>query len=241
MKRQLKKIFAGTLTLALAACGSAGTSNDQGVSFTLYGMFRDSACTQGLSGLAIQLSTDAETNGSGVGGLASVGLQNNLAQAIRTRRAFMKYYVEGAQVQPPTTSQPLGSFLGPGTKTPNSSLPDSISGGTGEGAAAGLASVGCSEIDLVPAEILSYLNFNKDTLPELPYKMRVEVTVTGIGTAGDEYATNPIDVFVEVLEDNIITPSPADGGGAAAIDESGVELLENLGENSEIIPIEDVE
>ncbi len=247
MKRIFKSLAAMALIAGLSSCGSAGSGNDQGVSFTLYGTFRDATCSQGLTGLLVPLSSDPESNGSGTGSVAALGLQNNLAQAIRTRRVFMKYYVEGAQVQPPSTSQPLGLFLGPGTINDNSSLPDSITGGSGESAeqlpaaaasTRAIANTGCAEFFAVPSEILSYLNLNRDTLPELPYKMRVELSVYGIGTAGDEYVTNPLDLYVEVLEDNIIAPTSPD----SETDESALEeaFSDESGTNTEIIPVDEV-
>lgn len=235
MKNKLKIIknaLIASLTFSsLFGCGSAGSSNDQGVSFTLYGMFQDSACSTGLSGAGVQLSTDPESNGSGVGVVAALGLQNNLAQGIRTRRAYLKYYVEGSDIQPPPTSQALGLFLGPGFKSPNSSLPDSFGG------SASLPSSGCAQFELVPPEILSYLNLNRNKFPELPYKMRVEVSVSGIGTAGDEYTTNPLDVPLEVVQDNIIAPSPAETATAGSAGTDSTTQVIASDENTEVIPV----
>lgn len=209
-----KVLLVGFGISALLGCGSSGSSNDQGVSFTLYGMFQDNACTTGFSGGAIQLSTDTESNGSGVGALASLGLQNNMAQGIRTRRVYLSYFVEGSDLQPPPTSQALGLFLGPGFDTPNSSLPDTVQA---------LPNVGCGQFELVPPEILSYLNLNRSRFPELPYKMSVQVTVSGIGTAGDEIITNVLDVPLEVVEDNIIAPTPGGEDANTAVGIQGIE------------------
>jgi hypothetical protein len=240
----LKQLLAGSVALSsIIGCGSVGTGNDQGVSFTLYGMFQDSACANGLSGASVSLSTDPETNGSGTGVLASLGLQNNMAQGIRTRRVFLKYYVEGGEIQPPPTSQALGLFLGPGTKTINSSLPDGVTGGDNANGTNALSNVGCSEFELVPPEILAYLNLNRTSFPELPFKMRVEVSVSGIGTAGDEYTSNPIDVPIEVVQDNLIQPSPADDSGTTstetslATDDGTGSVGEVTEGNTEVIPV----
>lgn len=252
MNKIFKTLAITSLLAGLTSCGSAGTSNDQGVSFTLYGMFRDATCETGLTGLLLPLSSDPEANGSGTGAIAALGLQNNMTQAIRTRRVFMKYYIEGAEVQPPSTSQPLGLYMAPGAVVDNNTLVDNILGegnqgegeedtGGGESAVTSVESTACGEFVAVPSEILSYLSFNRASLPELPYKMRVEISVSGIGSAGDEYMTNPLDLYVEVLEDNIITPTTSDTDDTenlAAIEES---LIDNSGQNSEIIPIEDVE
>lgn len=264
--RIVKNILLGGIGLsALLGCGSSGNGNDQGVSFTLFGVFQDNTCSTGLTSSGFSVSDDGEANGSGIGVRANIGLQNNMAQAIRTRRAFMQYFVEGAEVQIPPTSQALGVFLGPGTPSENSSLPESLggAGAAGGGGTAGqvpaavtdtaaatmntraLANVSCPSINLVPPEILSYISLNRSSFPELPFSMRVEVSVYGIGTAGDEYTSNPIDVSLTAVQDNIITPSPGDiieeDTGTSLTELS--ELEEAIGDgvltggNTEVIPV----
>lgn len=246
MKKQMK--VAKRLTVAVASlltfigCGSSGTSNDQGVSFTLYSLFEDGECDTGLAGAIVPLSVDPEQLGSGGGVVAYLGLQNNLAQGLRTRRAFLKYYVEGATVQPPDTSQALGVFMGPGTETPNSSLPEGFGGGTGAGGSAALGNIACAGIELVPPEILSYLNLNRNTLPEPPYKMRVEIAVSGIGTAGDEYTSNPLDTHIEVVQDNIITPANGETSSTGTTSSAGAVTDDGTGSSGtglegEVIPV----
>lgn len=234
----IKQVLVGSALLsALIGCGSSGASNDQGVSFTLYGLFQENTCTTGLSGAGIPLSTDPESNGSGVGVLASLGLQNNMAQGLRTRRIYLSYFVEGATVQPPATSQALGVVLAPGYDSPDSSLPDGFGG-----AGSNIKNTSCSEFELIPPEIISYLNLNRDKFPELPYKMSVEVKVSGIGTAGDEYTTNTLDIPIEVVQDNIIAPTPADptGDGTSSGVEDGTTTTDGTSEvteGGEVIPV----
>lgn len=227
----------GLITAAwLAGCGSA-TNNDQGVAFTLLGFYSaddvDDAegCDSptGTLGLFSTLNASGTDPASGTTAIFA-GLQNNLSQQfIRTDRAFITYNVTGASRQPPDTSVPLGTIIFP-----------SVSDSTSENSSAGFVSslppafggAGCSRgyagFEVVPADIITWLNFNRTALPELPFRLDATVEVTGVTSAGDRYTSNPMTFFVDFLADVPINePTEGDTGdtgdtGAISEDTSGV-------------------
>ena len=97
----------------LYGCGTA-TNNDQGVSFTLLGFFAEfpdsgKGCVDlpaGALGMIVPLSSGETETGQNVSGVLTImGLQNNLSQVfVRTERIFIDYYIEGASMQPPSTT-----------------------------------------------------------------------------------------------------------------------------------------
>lgn len=215
----------GLITAAwLGGCGSA-TNNDQGVAFTLLGFFSAddidnvSGCDTptGTLGLFSSLNASGVDPASG-NTIIYAGLQNNLSQQfIRTERAFITYNVTGASRQPPDTSVPISSIVFPSvvdtTDSENSgsngfvsSLPPSF-GGSG-------CSRGYAGFEVVPADIMTWLNFNRSALPELPFRLDATVTVTGITSAGDRYTSNEMTFFIDFLADvEINEPSGSDNTG----------------------------
>ena len=214
------------LVFGLVGCGSA--NNDQGMSFTLLGFFASTDGEEGDAGQILQLSSDSEAGSASGGATTFVGLQNNLVgQGVRTQRAFLSFYVEGSQIQPPDTTQALATVLGPvaasddtdsNTSSVASTLPDGWSS---------IANQKYVETYIVPPDIMAWLNLNRNDLPELPFTMTVHMYVTGLTTSGDRLDTNPVDYFVQFVADNVITPT--DGGSTsseAATETEGVEILE---------------
>ncbi len=212
---RMRNLLAGlAVGLAVVGCGSA-TNNDQGASFTLLGYFAalpSSGATDlpvQLTGLSILLS-DSDQNetppsGNNLGSgtvLAVVGIQSNLvAQAIRTDQVFFEYNIPGASAQPPTTNYALSMTLGPATSAttaPSSSLP---------GGFTGLSNRAFAQVPVIPAEIRQWMSLNRNSLPERPFVMTVRTVVTGVGTAGDRWDTNAADLFVQVNDDTIISPT----------------------------------
>ena len=225
--KSLRFVTASVLTCSIAfvvlGCGSA-SNNDQGTAWTFLGWFEsspDSGTTDtlptGTSAIQIPLSTvSPETPGDiGIGSLLKfAGSQNNLqGQFIRSQRIFHSYFIEGASVQPPATSYPLGAVIGPvgqestgGTGGVNtcigfgSTLPCSFSDGTvGFRVFAGTP--------VVTPEVLSWMNLNRDSLPETPFTMLVTSHIVGITSSGDQLETNVVDIPVIFTPDVIIPPT----------------------------------
>ena len=213
---RMRNVLAGlAVGLAVVGCGSS-TNNDQGASFTLLGYFAELPASGGselpvqLTGLSILLS-DTETDetppsGNNLGAgtvLAVVGVQSNLTQqALRTDQVFFEYNIPGASAQPPTTNYALSMTLGPADSrvpaTPSSTLP---------GGFIGVSNRGFAQVPVIPAEIRQWMSLNRNSLPERPFVMTVRTVVTGVGTAGDRWDTNAADLFVQVNDDTIITPT----------------------------------
>ena len=198
------------VAFALAACGG-GSNNDQGVSFTLAG-FEDSNGTP-IFGTAVSLTSDFEVGGGTSGdGIESAGvfavylLYNNLSHGIRTQRAFVSYHIDGASVQPPATTFPMGIVLGP-EPTAYANNPNSLPPGF-----ATIPNQSKANGPIVTPDVLEWIVFHKDQLPELPFIMTATTYVSGLTTAGDSVETNPIDFVVEFTPDNIISPTPPDSG-----------------------------
>lgn len=221
-------LSAAVAVFSTPSCGG-GSSNDQGTSFSLFGAFApgtedDDLCTAGTSGSIIALSSDFG-DGNVLQSKIGLGLQNHTVSVIRVRRVLLNYFIEGATTQPPVTSLPIGVVLAPGSSNPNSSLPPTPGTGGGTGGESDIPAPGniaCAETLVVPPDIQAYLNFNRNSLPALPYTMHVEMRVAGITSAGDEIESNPLDYFVQVTEDTIINPIGGSGSSSseAAIEES---------------------
>jgi len=214
----------------LASCGGS-TNNDQGVSFSLLG-FRD-ACEESsgavqpnITGLVRPLDPTGTVEPSAVDGdnftsgavIAGLVLENRLAvQFVRTQRAFMTYYIPGASVQPPSTSEVATLFLAEtgdtvsstSTSTSTSTSSSGDSGSTTEG-----SSFGCASTFIVPAEIRQWLVLNQNSLPALPFTMEVTVYVTGLTSAGDRLDTNESSMLVQFTPDIRIPPDPSAEDGS---------------------------
>jgi len=205
------------LAVASFGCGSA-SNNDQGVSFTMLGYSIANTAIPGapgapgapggvpgvgpacatapnLSGGVFPISTSNETAGSTSEVLAGVVVQNNLTtQFVRTISLSLQYIIPGAQITPPSTIVPYGSVV-----------PQ----------AGGLY---CGVVTLVPPQILSWLNLNRASLPELPFLLIVRGQVNGTTQAGDVLTTNPIDIGYTVVADNVIAPTEPDDTTAAGFE-----------------------
>jgi hypothetical protein len=209
------RIIAGILVVTLLAaigCGSA-SNNDQGVSFTMLGYSvagtagagtggTTAACSTSpnLSGGTFPISTDTETAGSTNEVLVGVVVQNNLTtQFIRTQSIALEYIIPGAEIQPPSTAVPYG------------------------GVVAQAGGLQCGVVALVPPQILSWLNLNRGSLPELPFMLIVRGQVTGTTVAGDVLTSNPVDIGFTVVADNVIPPTGADDEASGIVEEGTIE------------------
>jgi hypothetical protein len=62
----------------------------------------------------------------------------------------------------------------------------------------------------VPPAIREWINFNRDLLPEAPFKMEVIIRVSGISSSGNRYETNDGVFDFDVLPENLIDPTVSD-------------------------------
>lgn len=215
-----------SLGLTLSGCGSSGSNNDQGVAFTLTGFFAsadgdDGGGTGGggLQGISVPIAVPGDETQIPFSGavVAAARVENNLAgQFIRLERIFLDYNIEGASVQPPSTSAPFSGVLGTATPIPPGS------GGTTLPPDAGEGNVATNEFLVVPPAILEWLNLNRNFLPEAPFTMTVTARVSGVTSSGDRLTTNDLDLFVLFTPDIPIPPTegddPDDGSGSVGGD-----------------------
>ena len=178
---------------AMFGCGSA--SNDQGTSFSLNNVVPASS--------EVPLST-TDGDGTTTGGVrGTYSLQNNLArQGIRVQRINLSFFIEGSDVQPPSTTLAAGGILGPVQSEGDGSLPP----GFGGSPLLDLSSF------VVPVEIMTWLNLNRAQLPEPPYTLTVDASVSGTTTSGGGIESNSFATLVSILPDVVIEPSSPDEG-----------------------------
>ena len=166
---------------ALVAVGSGGsgcgTSNDQGISFRATGWTEDAAGANPVTGVSAPLACTNEIR-------AAISLENNMLQGIQVERGNFSYRVSGSSLAIPNSQQAISARLGPATGQENSPPRSNF------------------EVSVVPANIVEFLNNNRNQLPPLPFGMTVTATATGITDAGDQLTTNRIGFHVEWLEDD---------------------------------------
>jgi hypothetical protein len=213
MKKTITKLGFGLSLILLAACGSSPTNN-QGVSFTLLGFFQDVATEGGNNvgelGQSVPLSdSNPETQADNLAGAVAtvVGLQNNIStQFLRVDRLEVDYYVEGSRIQPPSTMIPLTMLLG---KAPTTGTGSSSSSGASSSSTGGISSnnIQYGQFPIVTSDVMTWLNFNRNSLPELPFTMIASVKASAISSAGDRYYSNEGSYFVIFTPDNVIAPT----------------------------------
>lgn len=189
--------FAGLAGL-LYGCGSA-SNNDQGTTFTATGFFADSTGATGDTGAVIALGRDVPTlqtdgNDFGVadpvrldGRAAStfIGLQNRFggradtladdAVFIRTERIDCDYEIPGSDIGIPSDSNPLGTVIEAGGSA-------------------------FAEFLVISPDLFSFLNVNRNSLPELPFRMNARCSAVGVTRNGATITTNPVNYLILVAD-----------------------------------------
>lgn len=228
LSRLVYVISVAILALSLSSCGSANP-NDQGMAFTLIG-WSDSGTEPNRSGASVTLGVDTETEPQPPGVLIFAIIQNNLTnQGIRTDRALISYYVEGASTQPPSTTQAFPAVLGPAASTTGGGGTTAEAGGTSSAGGSGvggsfgegslppgftsIANLMGVEFPIVPPDVMAWLNLNRNALPELPFQMTAYVVISGVTTAGNRIETNMLPFPMMFNADQVITPES--GGGSS--------------------------
>ncbi len=219
--------------LSLSGCGSS--SNDQGVSLTFLGRFADFDEDGSLLPLEIECETTppqvsdfniplsvafGEGNFSsssfpfGEVGLWAGFINNITTQTVRMDTIFLSYEIPGATVSPPDTAQPLGIVLGASTP---------LSTDDQEGFPADFSNTICNAnydfTPLLPSSIKEWMNFNKDRLPEAPFRMIVRAQGSGVTSGGDRLDTNEILFGITIAPDIPIFP------GTGTLDSDNFDLV----------------
>lgn len=184
----------------LLACGKAGTNNDQGVIFQSTGYYADTAGATGSTGTVEELfSNDSDFGGLGAFNgrivTAIIGLRNNLgAQFLNLTRIDCNYGVAGSSLSVPSDSFTVGGLIPKG----GSDL--------------------FVEFPILSPDIISFLNVNKNSLPELPFRLTASCAGVAISEAGDTLVTNRSPYSILFVEQAAVSTNPGTGG---AIDSSG--------------------
>ncbi len=100
---------------------------------------------------------------------------------------------------------------------------------------ANICNRGLAQATIIPASIREWLNFNRDLLPEAPYKLEVTMRVSGLSTAGDRIETNDVTLDFDVLPETYVNPEIVPGEATAdatpttvAAQASGLEAFESI-------------
>lgn len=210
----MRKIFRNTILFpvlfGMLGCGSA--SNDQGTSFVFSGFVF-------INRTSGQVECDRFTHGTDVsidrteGGTLTIDqylgakFQNNMSsQFIRIERMVMDYYIPGASQQPPSTTWPMGNVIPPAA-TPSagenrSSLPENDN----------FEAPDCAYFAVMPPSILSWIDQNRDLLPEMPFTVEARVKALGVTSSGQVIYSNELSAYVNIAtEATIPGTTPPDG------------------------------
>lgn len=184
---------------ALISCGKAGTNNDQGVIFQSTGYFADVTGAVGRSFIVAPLSS----NTSDFGGFGAfngrttttfIGLKNSLStQFLNLTRIDCDYQIAGASISIPSDSFTAGGLI---------------------------PKVGALfyQFEILTPDITAFLNVNRNSLPELPFRMVASCSGVAISEAGDTLVTNRSPITIQFVEAAAVSTNPGSGG---AIDSSG--------------------
>ena len=202
MTFMLRKIYllgllTGVLCLGASSCGGGATNNDQGTSFLALGFFtvvddEIVPSTQAIVPLATDSSNFSNNNGLRADGnlvFRLLGMENRLSeQFIRATRVDCSYDVQGADIGLAIPDDSVSkSFVLGATDTTE----DNFAGDENVRPQAFFMSV-----PVVTTDIMSFLNVNRNSLPELPYTLTATCEVVGITEAGDVLTTNPVSLSV---------------------------------------------
>jgi hypothetical protein len=208
----VKRMMLGGLAFALAlvgGCGGSGGNNDQGIVFRASGIFRTLTnitperitCTEpitvesSISDTSGQISLSSTFNfpnrtdpaADPCGG--QLALQNSLAtQSINVQFVTIEYEVAGAAVQVPTYVANTSITIPPSTCEGCTS--------SGQDGLVFLLLAG----QLVPDQILGFLNVNVNRLPTPPYQMNLFITASGQSDQGTNYESNTVGYTVTVID-----------------------------------------
>ena len=218
-------LFTTSVVLGAVSCGGTGSNNDQGTSFLAFGYFEDGNGDSGDSGELVILAPDGPVLAGEAGGavlgadgnavFTYIGLQNRLAnQFIRVTRIDCSYNIPGSSLVIPDDSFNSAAVI---SATPTADDRDDLTGSsvplpTDEGSTLYM------QFEVVSPDIMSYINVNRNSLPELPFRLNVSCRAVGVTQAGDTLVTNDLIYFVRFFDQaecctGVPTENVGDDGG----------------------------
>jgi len=196
MNKILKRAMAVSLLSLLVSCGGT-TNNDQGASFLATGFFKVDTGFTPSTGNVVPLFTDTSSTGNdGLFLEIAIGLRNNLTkQFIRVVRVDCDYDVPGSFIKIPSESFASSTVL---AAAPSATVTD---GAAPPVVDANFTSSTRFGFLVLTTDLYSFINNNKASFPELPFRMTVVCSATGVTQAGDVLTTNPLNYFIQFVEE----------------------------------------
>lgn len=193
--------------VAAPGCGGSGGNNDQGIVFKAVGTFRgleaieqaQITCTEPTTSNAIvdtafNLSISQVPNfpnrnvalADPCGGY--IALENNLAQeSMNVQEISITYEVPGSSIAVPSNSVSFGQTI------PSANSTQTTSSGQANLIYAQLVG------QIVPSNIMVFLNQNANRLPETPYLMNVSMVARAQSDDGTKYQSNEIGYQLTIV------------------------------------------
>lgn len=203
----LATLLSASLFIGGVGCGDAGSNNDQGTSVTATGYFTSAEADEGETGRIVPLSSDIPTINAGAAPLDGqivityMQVLNRLVgQFVRLDRVDCDYTIAGASVPIPSDSFSVGAVIESGV----------------QGGADGqiTPSTGVVGFEVVSPDLFAFLNANRSSLPELPYRANATCFAVGVTQAGDTVSTNALNYTIQFGElSECCTGLGAGGGG----------------------------
>lgn len=198
--------LATALLVAAAGCGSGG--NDQGIVFRATGIFRglesieqgkitctepnvtnaivDTAFTLSIGPPTLDFPNRKDPFADPCGGY--IALQNNLTkESMNVQEILIRYEVPGASIQVPPNPVSFGQTILPASSTATTP--------------SGQPNVIFAELvgQIVPRNIIVFLNQYTNRLPATPYLMNVFMVARGQADDGTRYQTNEIGYQLTIV------------------------------------------
>lgn len=199
MSTILSKCSRGLLALAVigsVSCGS-GSNNDQGTSVLARGYFGDVEGDTGVVGSAVPLFTEAPSIDIGSGNpyyvdgnqlVVFMAVENRLtSQFMRLDRIECDYSIPGSTLNVPSDSFTIGAIIPQAAVDEDGLLVD---GGA----------ISYSGFQMLSPDIISFINNNQNSLPQLPFRMNSNCQAVGQSQAGDVYTTNGLGFTIQFFQ-----------------------------------------
>ena len=191
--KKLTTLLAAGLIAGGIGCGDAGSNNDQGTSVTATGYCANSDCSLFESIRIVPLATDVSNINAGgfpIDGqtvITIMKVENRLtSQFVRLVRIDCRYDVPGSD---------------PGLNIPNDSFAANLVISATPAAGPGTAnSFATTAFEIVSPDLFAFLNANRLSLPELPFRATALCRAVGVTQSGDTIETNEIGMALQFGE-----------------------------------------
>ena len=205
MSKFLKKALISSLSVSLLglAWGCGGSSNnDQGTSVQNLGYFQANSSEDpppGETGAIIPLSTEVAVGGvDGLFHITAMGVFNRMQdQFFRIVRFDCTYDVPGSSpsLVIPSDSENVSFIVNPATYSEDNPL-----GAVAEDSTDNLPNFVYAGFEILSPDLYAFLNANRASLPELPFRMTATCRAVGVTQSGSTLATNDMTYQIQFVE-----------------------------------------